>query len=294
MRAFGLDIQTNVPQDQEVHRGLDFAWCEIFPVGEPTSITLTVNPVQQESDNVIPFVMARGTEYDLPYDLSVPVEWEGKRAKTRILDDNNKGYDNADALLWGAMASFLDVQFSVVARWNPRSQKNRYVAAVQVVYRGGVRITGDTPTFIPENPHFNHPWSDYAKTWQAMGQTLERSGRIADATAKAFQGDLGTLIAPAWQTAEIPAKDGWMRGTALYHNLVTMSGSIEGEDGQRYYFHSGGIRSIVQGQEEELVRPDTLFPVVEPGQGIYFQVEKGNRANLCIPYKPMDRQFKGR
>lgn len=280
MRAFGIEIHAGLKEGPR-HLGKMVAWCEIHTEGKPDSIELQVS-LTQEDDERNPFIMYMGEAHDAPYSFVMPVEWADPIPSTRIKHPTSgKGYDNCDVIFLDTRANYTDVQFGIVTRGG------RFYLTMQVVFRGSVRFEDDNPLFIGDTP-FSFSGGDYGRTWDRMGEMVARLGRMVHAVTVALGSELEMPTYPEWREAEVTAANGCLGGTVLYHNMITGTGSLLGQDGKKYFVHFSNLR-VPSDSGQPMMPVGMAF--LEPGEGVQIEPEgSGNRvrAKTCL-YTPTDR-----
>jgi len=251
----GVTVCTDFPQEQPVaHETV--AWAKIQVPAGTREVKLYVNA---EFDvDTIPFTVFGGKAERLENEflLRVPVRWENGLPHTR-----QRGVDNVDVHLLGYSGKDLDVQCAIVTRGGEFYITSQLVFEGHVVRTVGDRVGSVRYVMIPTtNPRFAYPGFNYENTWGLMDAAVKAVAEEEGVPRPRWRiVRLAEVRAAKWNPTIIPVKPGWERGTVLYHNAVTGTGTVEGLDGERYFLHYKAVQT--KGK----------MKIVEPMNSVYFR-----------------------
>jgi len=234
---------------------------ELFMSGQPSSVQIIIEPVYQ---NITPLFIFNGKACEYKkFALNVPIVWDSHIAMTR-----QSGRDNVDVIFLNSELGIQDIQVGVITR------KGRFFITAQPVFQGRIRKDGEeNMEFIPSLPEYAYPGMDYTKTWGEMSETIKIIAHVAS-DLSAFLGVPLEEVTPAqWAPPQIPDNKKWYKGTVLYFNAITGTGSILGEDGNRYFVHFSHI-----------LGNNTPVPMLYPMSGVYFRPDSTQtKVRSCKP-----------
>lgn len=238
MKAFGIAVQTEQAQRNQVLLGKHAAVCSLEVRDRPDSVTLRIGA---KGNGVSPIAIQAGIphEYanDLAYDLTVPVS---RKIVNNVWVPHTRvqNQDNVDIIVVDGNLYFEDIQVSLLTR------KGRFYIAVQRVYAGWMRIVEDEVHFVPSDSVYAYPGADYRGTWKNMGQVLATMTRVTHAVLETLGGRLPDVASATWQPKEVQKLGGWSRGHLLFFNPITNYGHLLGEDGNKYFVYGNNLVDV--------------------------------------------------
>ena len=234
----------------------------------PTTIRLDV--AHEVHDDVF-VIRAQGGEIsDVSYGIpsfDINVEWTNGKPHTR-----EKDKDNFDLVFLKENGLFIQLQISIVTR------NSRFWLCVQEIWGGAIVKDDGKFAVLPLYSENAYPGADYLSTFKNMGPKVIEFAvehcKLEPAEAANVQ-----KWDPAWN-GPLPdqmKKNGWIRATPTFFNLVIGWGFVLCEDGKSCFVHFNNIvdengRSIASKGELPVLQPMTCVALK------YKEGEKGRQA----------------
>ncbi|MFH1036710.1 MAG: hypothetical protein V1756_01400 [Patescibacteria group bacterium] len=269
MEGYGLKVKAIGYEETERGRVLGGCWKKLIVPNHPNKITLRITKGKGDDDGTI-FAIKGTKAYTIEsgtFFLEVPVAWQNGIPHTR--EEPN---DNVDIVALQGTGEFCETQVGLATRGGA------FFVTIQKIWRGWIGFSGSGIEYTPADPEHSYPGSNFKLIDLDKEEVIRLAGTIATEVYTSVGGKTEKHEAVKWSSSLPPEKAGWRRGNILFFNLITGTGLILGEDGERFFVH---FRNLPPRDGLVVLAP--MQPVYYRPKGETPETGQLRRVKSCLP-----------